>query len=167
MPTSRNSKTVVLSAQEARSLFCNGKQDKPKLSKAKANKTTAKDKHKIFDLKEHRIQTDCITWFRLQYPAYKHNLFAVPNGGLRDKITAAQLMDEGVLAGVADLILLKSNDRYGALLIEMKTRTGRQSDNQIEWQQKIEADGYRYVICRSIEDFMREVREYLSTVPSY
>jgi hypothetical protein len=91
----------------------------------------------------------------------RHNLFAVPNGGHRDKVTAAKMKGEGVLAGVADLILLKSNSRYGALLIEMKTRTGRQADTQREWQRLIEQDGYKYVVCRSLDDFMREVNDYL------
>ena len=35
------------------------------------------------DDEEHRIQTDMVNWFRLQYPKMKHNLFAVPNGGRR------------------------------------------------------------------------------------
>ena len=114
--------------------------------------------------KEHHLQTSCVNWFRYQYPQYRHNLFAVPNGGRRDKVTGAKMKEEGVLAGVADLILLKSNAQYGALLIEMKDQKGRQSESQKEWQQLIEADGYKYVICRSFEDFVREVASYLSSV---
>ncbi len=110
---------------------------------------------------EHRLQVACVNWFRLQYPNMRHNLFSVPNGGKRNEVVAAKMKAEGQLAGVADLILLKSNSHYGALLIEMKTRTGRQAETQKEWQQKIEADGYKYVICRSIDDFMNEVNTYL------
>ena len=110
---------------------------------------------------EHRLQSACVRWYRLQYPKMKHNLFSVPNGGKRDSVTGAKLKAEGALAGVADLILLKSNRFYGALLIEMKTSKGRQSESQIEWQHKITADGYKYVVVRSIEDFQREVRDYL------
>lgn len=112
--------------------------------------------------REHQMQCACVRWFRLQYPQYAHNLFAVPNGGKRDEATASRLKDEGVLPGVADLILLRRNSRYGALLIEMKTRTGRQRQSQQQWQQLIEPDGYLYVICRSIDDFMHHVRLYLS-----
>ena len=110
---------------------------------------------------EHRIQSACVRWYRLQYPNMKHNLFAVPNGSKRDVVIGAKLKEEGVLAGVADLILLKSNRFYGALLIELKTPEGRQSDTQKEWQQKITNDGYKYVIVRSLEDFQREVKLYL------
>ena len=105
-----------------------------------------------------------VKWFRLQYPDMKHNLFSVPNGGLRDEVTAAKMKAEGQLAGVSDLILLKSNRFYGALLIETKTKEGRQSDNQKDWQQKITNDGYKYVIVRSLDDFIREVKLYLSQV---
>lgn len=121
----------------------------------------AKTRRKPRDL-EHKLQSACVRWYRLQYPKMKHNLFSVPNGGKRDAATAAKLKDEGALAGVADLILLKSNRFYGALLIEMKTPEGRQSESQKDWQQKITNDGYKYVVVRSFDDFQREVRQYLS-----
>lgn len=126
----------------------------------------ATSKRKRPDDEEHRIQCACIQWFRYQYPHMRHNLFAVPNGGHRDKVTAAKMKAEGVLPGVADLILLKPNAHHGALLIEMKTRTGRQADTQRSWQHLIQADGYKYVVCRSLDDFMREVNAYLSDCTS-
>lgn len=113
---------------------------------------------------EHRIQCSCVRWFNLQYPSLKGRLFAVPNGGKRDEVTAAKLIAEGVVAGVADLVLLKSNSHYGALLIEMKTPKGKQSESQKEWQLNLcSEDEYKYVVCRSIDDFMREVKDYLRT----
>ena len=113
---------------------------------------------------EHRIQCACVQWFRLQHPYLKHNLFSVPNGGKRDEVTAAKMKAEGALAGVADLILLKPNKTYHALCIEMKTRTGRQADTQRIWQQLIEKDGYKYVICRSLSEFMEQVNNYLNDI---
>lgn len=113
---------------------------------------------------EHRLQTACVRWFKFQYPKMHHNLFAVPNGSKRDAVTGAKLKAEGVLAGVSDLILLKSNRFYGALLIEMKTPTGYQSKSQAEWQHKIMADGYKYVVIRSIEEFKNEITSYLAEI---
>ena len=113
---------------------------------------------------EHRIQCACVRWFRLQYPQLNGRLFAVPNGGRRDVTTAAKLKAEGVIAGVQDLILLKSNHDYGALLIEMKTLKGRQRDSQKQWQNLVCADEeYKYVVCHSFDDFKREVDDYLKT----
>ncbi len=110
---------------------------------------------------EHRLQVACVRWFRLQYPQWSHALFAVPNGGRRDATTGAKLKAEGALAGVSDLILLKSNADYGALLIEMKTQKGRQSEQQKWWEELITQDCYKYVVCRSVDDFVREVEGYL------
>ena len=92
---------------------------------------------------EHRIQCACVRWFRLQYPRLHERLFAVPNGGGRSKTEAARLVGEGVMPGVSDLILLKPNRQYGALLIEMKTASAssRQSQRQIWWQKAVTADG--------------------------
>lgn len=118
---------------------------------------------------EHRLQSECVQWFRLQYPALAPRLFAVPNGGRRDATTAQKLKAEGVLAGVSDLILLKQyrrrSKRYGALLIEMKTtRHGSaQSSAQREWQANVTAnDEYRYVVCRSFDAFRDAVEDYLN-----
>ena len=55
---------------------------------------------------EHNIQCACVRWFNYQWPEYRGLLFAVPNGGARSKATAGKLKAEGVVAGVADLILL-------------------------------------------------------------
>lgn len=116
------------------------------------------------DDEEHRIQCECIRAFRYKYPKLRHNLFSVPNGGRRDQVTGAKLKAEGALAGVSDLIFLKSNRFYGALLIEMKTPKGRQQETQKEWERKITADGYKYVVCRSVSEFMQEIEEYLKDI---
>lgn len=111
---------------------------------------------------EHRIQVSCVRWFRMKYPHLSPRLFAVPNGGRRDGITGARLKEEGVLAGVADLILLVPNADYHALLIEMKTPKGRQSDSQRAWQRAVAGnDDYLYVVVRSLEEFIKVIEEYL------
>lgn len=113
---------------------------------------------------EHNLQCACIAWFRTRFPQYVHALFAVPNGGRRDGITGAKLKAEGVIPGVADIILLKSNARHGALLIEMKTPQGKQSNAQKLWQKLITTDKYKYIICRSIDQFIDEVTTYLADI---
>lgn len=118
-------------------------------------------RHSPRDL-EHRLQCACVRWFRLAYPQHHHNLFAVPNGGYRTPATAAKIKAEGALPGVSDLILLIARGGYHGLLIEMKTDKGRQSEAQREWQRKIEADGYKYVVVRSIEEFIKVVNDYLN-----
>lgn len=113
------------------------------------------------DDEEHRIQVACVNRFRIEYPAYNGLLNAVPNGGWRNKAVAAKLKAEGVVAGVADLELNIARGGYHGLKIEMKTEKGKQSPAQKDWQRLIEAQGYRYVICRSLEDFITAIDDYL------
>lgn len=113
------------------------------------------------DNAEHRLQSACIRWFRLRYPKLAPVLFAVPNAARRSARNGAYMKEEGMLTGVSDLILLKGNRFYGALAIEMKTRTGTQRPSQKEWQRECESAGNKYVICRSFEDFKREIENYV------
>lgn len=110
---------------------------------------------------ESRIQQACVMWFRLQYPRLARLLIAVPNGGGRSKVEAAIMKGEGVTAGASDLLLLVPSGKCHYLCIEMKTAAGRQSPAQREWQAEVERAGGRYVLCRSLDDFMKVIDDYL------
>lgn len=115
---------------------------------------------------EHRIQCAIVKWFYYAYPAYRGGcLFAVPNGGHRNIQTARNLKAEGVTSGVSDLLLLVPKREYHGLCVEVKTPVGRQSDNQKNWQRIIEAQGYKYCIVRSLDEFAELVRWYLNEPP--
>ena len=115
-------------------------------------------------LEESRLQKACVKWFRYQHPELQLLLFSVPNGGSRNAIEASRLKSEGVVPGVSDLILLVPNNEHHSLCIEMKTEKGRQSELQKQWQSESEKVGNRYVVCRSFEDFVTEVENYLSNI---
>ena len=123
--------------------------------------SSAKSRKKPTDA-EHKLQCACVRWFRLKFPKLRNILFAVPNGGRRDAVTGAKLKEEGATSGVSDLILLRSNRFYGALAIEMKKPGGYQSPAQKEWQKDAEANGAKYVVCRSLDEFMKVVTDYLN-----
>jgi hypothetical protein len=95
-------------------------------------------------------------WFRLQYPQYL--CFSIPNGGARNAREAGIMKGEGVLAGVSDLIIVANNK---ILFVEMKTEKGKQRKTQEEFQEKIENLGFNYLICRSFDDFMKQINDYL------
>ena len=110
---------------------------------------------------ESQIQIACVNWFRLQYPKHIKNLFSIPNGGFRNKVTGAILKKEGALSGVADLELTIPNKFYHGLFIEMKQPKGTQQESQKEFQKAVEFQGYKYVICKSLEEFMNVINNYL------
>ena len=107
---------------------------------------------------EHTTQVECLKWFRLQYPKLKPLLFTVPNGSLvkgREHMPALikYYVSEGVVAGVSDLIFLYPAHGYHALCIEFKTSTGRQSQEQKDFQNAVESVGFKYVIIRNFTQF--------------
>lgn len=123
---------------------------------------------------ESKLQTECVKWFRLQYPQYYYNLFAIGNGGKRSKVEAAIMQGEGVVSGVADLMLaVPKFDKitglgvtytelmHHSLFIEMKSGKNKQTANQIAFQQAVELQGYKYVVCRTFEQFKTVITEYL------
>lgn len=113
---------------------------------------------------ESHLQRSCVAWFRLQYPNLALMLFAVPNGGGRSVVEAKIMKGEGVTAGVADLILLVPRGGFGALCIEMKTRSrqSKQRTSQEEWQKAAENAGNLYKVVRTFEDFQQVIQAYLN-----
>ena len=102
-----------------------------------------------------------MNWFRLQYPEYAFMLISVPNGVATTATQGRILKREGMVAGVADLLLLVPRHGKGCLAIEMKTGKGVQRESQKIWQQQAEKAGNVYVIVRSFEQFRSVVCDYL------
>lgn len=110
---------------------------------------------------ESNTQQYCVKWFKYYFDDLAQLLFAIPNGA-RVSLTQARILKaEGMEAGVADLLLLVPSRGYHGMAIEMKTKTGRQSDSQKAFQKAVESQGYKYIIVRSVEDFRAQVKEYL------
>jgi VRR-NUC domain len=112
-------------------------------------------------LTESQIQKQCVAWFRLRFPGIEPLFFSVPNGGARNVWTGRVMREEGARAGVADLILLIPKGGYASLCIEMKTAKGKQSAAQVAFMELARKMRNKYVVCRSFDEFQKEVNEYL------
>lgn len=110
---------------------------------------------------ESRIQIACVEWFRYQYNSLSGNFFSIPNGGARNAITAKILKAEGTVRGVADLFLSVPRKGFHGMYIEMKTEKGKQQESQKIFQSNVEKEGYLYVVCRSLDDFITKTENYL------
>ncbi len=80
--------------------------------------------------------------------------FHVPNefGGRKQPAFGALMSAMGRINGVGDFVFLWKS---GCGLIELKTPTGRQTENQEDFQQWCESLGIDYQICRSRSDMRR------------
>lgn len=106
-------------------------------------------------------------------------LHAIPNGGTRggDKrsamIAGANMKAEGTKTGVSDIMLPVARQGYHGFYIEMKApgkgrRIGRggieltgESDEQIDWGNRVTAEGYLYAVFDSWVKAFRALMWYL------
>jgi hypothetical protein len=100
---------------------------------------------------ESKIQCDIVQYLQLRGIFF----FSVPNeiaGGGRGKtamIRTARAKSMGLRSGVSDLIIVLPSK---ILFMEVKTNTGRQSENQKYFQKKVTELGFEYFIVKSVED---------------
>jgi hypothetical protein len=128
---------------------------------------------------ERKLQAAFVAWFRLQYPKKRRLLRASLNGAhlapasgkavkhlpesTRRGIAWKRLQEQGATPGEADLFLsIPSGDLCG-LYIEMKAKRGTQEDDQKLFEADVVAEGYGYVMPRSLEEAIQAVRRYLET----
>lgn len=87
------------------------------------------------------------------YKFEKFIAFHVSNGGYRTKAEASIFKKMGVMAGVADIILLiEPNDVHQyptTVFVEMKAKGGRVEKTQRQFGERVSAMGFRYYILEA------------------
>jgi hypothetical protein len=121
---------------------------------------------------EHSEQVAVIQWAEMmstRHPELKL-LFAIPNGGNRNIVTAKKLKAEGVKPGTPDLFLpvtIFDPLLQGALLcpglfIEMKRRKGGSVSTQQRFMiEALKAQGYRVEVCKGAQAAIDVLCDYL------
>lgn len=115
---------------------------------------------------EDRLQISCKYWFDCQYPHYSLLLHHSPNEGrlMQRSRDGAKRKAMGMRAGFPDFIFLMPNSKYPYLALELKSSKGKQSEHQKEYQKAVETAGGKYVVIRSLEEFMDSVNEYIKGI---
>jgi hypothetical protein len=113
---------------------------------------------------EHKQQVALFEWADLAVNTMPllRLLYAIPNGGLRNIVTARRLKREGVRAGVPDVCLPVPLNGYGALYVEMKAGKNTTSESQDNWLDDLEAAGNMCVVCWTWEEAKAVICDYLS-----
>ena len=95
-------------------------------------------------------------------------LYAVPNGGNRNIVTARKLKAEGVKPGVPDVCLPVPRGDYHGLYVEMKRQKGGVvSPEQKAWLQALKGQGYRAEVCKGAAEAWDVIREYIQAQPNF
>ncbi len=96
-----------------------------------------------------------------------HYLFAIPNGGARNRIEAARLVGLGVRAGVSDLFFAFPSagvpQKHG-LFIEMKApkpHASKLTDKQCNFLQVMSVVGYEVTVCYGFDAARLAIMKYL------
>ncbi len=88
-----------------------------------------------------------------------------PNGGKRDGFTGAQMKALGTKPGFPDLILPVRSGKYPGLVIEMKSATGKLTDEQSTWLDHLANEGWATAVARSADAARDILCEYLGQNP--
>jgi hypothetical protein len=107
---------------------------------------------------EHLEQVEFIQWMRRSHP--EHRVFAIGNGGLRNKVVAMNMKAEGVTAGVPDLMIPSLN-----CFIEMKrTKGGTISPEQLDWIIYLNDVGYHAQVCKGKDEAIDFIKHVLTKI---
>lgn len=96
-------------------------------------------------------------------------IYHVPNGGQRNKKTAADLKRQGVRSGVSDLVVMEGRGGWLGLYVEFKATPPNHAAtaaSQREWLEKADHRGYCAVLARGLEEAKAVLREYAGWAPT-
>lgn len=112
---------------------------------------------------ESEEQTALFDWAKLQKCKYPEldMLSAVPNGGSRHPVEAMNLKKQGVKAGYPDITLDVAKQGFHSLLIEMKRKPNKPTQEQLEWHEKLKYYGNRVEVCYGFEEAKNVILNYL------
>ena len=93
--------------------------------------------------------------------------FAVPNGaamggGKVGAIRANTLKAEGLRPGTPDLVIPSPRGGYFGVFLEMKTKTGKLSENQSQFLEQAKKYGYYCVVAYGADEAIQHLESYLN-----
>lgn len=109
---------------------------------------------------EDRILSDFHLWMWETYPDLRRLCFHPNNEANLGPLVGAMNKAKGVVAGVADYVMLVPRSGFHGLCIEFKVLGGAQSDKQQDFEAKVKGQGYRYEIAYSTEQAIQIWQEY-------
>lgn len=123
--------------------------------------------------KEARTENQEQTEVNIYCTRKKILMFAIPNGSYKSITAQKKFKAEGLKAGVPDFFIPEPNCYYHGLFIEMKKRPKtlkngtksyagiKVSKQQEEWIDKLNAKGYRAIVCYGADEAIEAIDDYM------
>lgn len=127
---------------------------------AKAMAALQKKPDLIKGHQEHYLQVSVFHFLERHHPDIYDLAYAIPNSGKRPKKTAFDMVAEGQKAGYPDTGIDAARGIYHGFRCELKTDTGRASKAQVEYADKLRAQGYCVVFCHGFDAVIQAILEY-------
>lgn len=114
-------------------------------------------------MSEHSTQVAIFKWAKLQSGAMPELslMFAIPNAGRRGVIHGRNMKEEGMKAGVPDIMLPVPRAHYHGLFIELKVGNNDLSAVQEQWLLALSSQGYMADVCYGFDAAINMLTNYL------
>ena len=112
---------------------------------------------------EHDIQVRFV-----KYLDFKKVLYSSTANGifLKDRKTAHRIMNkmkaEGLKTGLPDILIFEPRGGFNGLMIELKSKTGKTSDDQKKWIKALNDRGYKALVCKGLDSAINSLETYLA-----
>jgi hypothetical protein len=105
-------------------------------------------------MNENQLQQSIYLWYQNTYVIKDKRcmILSIPNGGLRDKMTAVTMKATGLYKGAADLLVVFKG---WVGFVELKTEVGIQSPEQRQFEAHCIEAGIPYRLVRTLAEFQQ------------
>jgi len=109
-------------------------------------------------MNENQLQQSIYLWYQNTYVIHDKRcmILSIPNGGLRDKMTAVTMKATGLYKGAADLLVVY---RGWVGFVELKTDVGIQSLAQRQFEAHCIEAGIPYRLVRTLAEFQQLIAQ--------
>lgn len=110
---------------------------------------------------EQIIQINLVNWFNYKYPELEEDLCHIANERKCSVNEGRILKRMGVKKGICDLFLAFPTAKYAGLWLEIKSETGKLTNEQIEFIKRKNQKGYFAIAVWGFEAAKKEIIIYL------
>ena len=115
----------------------------------------------ITESQHQRALVEWWAWACKLYGLEPRHLMHIPNEGKRSAVLGNIMRKEGLRRGVPDLFLAVPCGAFSGLWLEMKSKTGKPTVDQLEYLRILEKSGYECHVCYGWQEAVQHVEAYL------